>query len=58
MSCIPFYTFSFTSSVASHRAKEEVKRIQSVPLVIGQFNEMIDAHYGIVGSTGENAGRK
>ena len=24
---------------------------QSVPLVIGQFNEMIDAHYGIVGST-------
>lgn len=33
------------------RAKEEVKRIQSVPLVIGQFNEMIDAHYGIVGST-------
>jgi ATP-dependent 26S proteasome regulatory subunit len=42
----------------SHRAKEEVKRIQSVPLVIGQFNEMIDAHYGIVGSTGENAARK
>ena len=22
-----------------------------MPLVIGQFNEMIDAHYGIVGST-------
>lgn len=24
------------------RAGEELKRIQSVPLVIGQFNEMID----------------
>jgi 26S proteasome regulatory subunit T3 len=33
------------------RAKEEVKRIQSVPLVIGQFLEMIDTNYGIVGST-------
>jgi len=33
------------------RAKEEIKRIQSVPLVIGQFNEMIDPNYGIVGST-------
>lgn len=33
------------------RAKEEIKRIQSVPLVIGQFNEVIDANYGIVGST-------
>eukprot|EP01130_Rhizamoeba_saxonica_P003671 TRINITY_DN152_c0_g1_i1.p1 TRINITY_DN152_c0_g1~~TRINITY_DN152_c0_g1_i1.p1 ORF type:complete len:416 (-),score=90.12 TRINITY_DN152_c0_g1_i1:16-1263(-) len=33
------------------RAKEEVKRIKSVPLVIGQFLEMIDAHSGIVGST-------
>ncbi|GMF25592.1 unnamed protein product [Phytophthora lilii] len=33
------------------RAKEEVKRIQSVPLVIGQFLEMVDANYGIVGST-------
>eukprot|EP00904_Undaria_pinnatifida_P003380 jgi/Undpi1/13042/HiC_scaffold_8.g02705.m1 len=33
------------------RAKEEIKRIQSVPLVIGQFNEIIDANYGIVGST-------
>lgn len=33
------------------RAKEEIKRIQSVPLVIGNFSEMIDAHYGIVGST-------
>ncbi len=31
------------------RAKEEIKRIQSVPLVIGQFNEIIDANYGIVG---------
>eukprot|EP01041_Mallomonas_annulata_P008553 gene8553-17640_t len=33
------------------RAKEELKRIQSVPLIIGQFNEMIDANYGIVSST-------
>jgi len=33
------------------RAQEEVKRIQSVPLVIGQFLEMIDPHTGIVGST-------
>uniref|UniRef100_A0A7S2XX15 AAA+ ATPase domain-containing protein n=1 Tax=Fibrocapsa japonica TaxID=94617 RepID=A0A7S2XX15_9STRA len=33
------------------RAKEEIKRIQSVPLVIGQFNEMIDTNYGIAGST-------
>jgi len=33
------------------RAQEEVKRIQSVPLVIGQFIEMIDEHMGIVAST-------
>ena len=33
------------------RAQEEVKRIQSVPLVIGQFLEMIDPLHGIVGST-------
>ena len=33
------------------RAKEEIRRIQSVPLVIGQFNEMIDVNYGIVSST-------
>ena len=33
------------------RAGEEIKRIQSVPLVIGQFNELIDANYGIVSST-------
>lgn len=33
------------------RAKEEVKRIQSVPLVIGQFLELIDSDYGIVSST-------
>ncbi|KAF5831688.1 26S proteasome regulatory complex [Dunaliella salina] len=32
-------------------SQEEVKRIQSVPLVIGQFLEMVDANYGIVGST-------
>jgi 26S proteasome regulatory subunit T3 len=33
------------------RAREEVKRIQSVPLVIGQFLEMIDPLHGIVSST-------
>ena len=27
------------------RAKEEVKRIQSVPLVIGQFLEMVDVRH-------------
>ncbi|KAL6782833.1 hypothetical protein ACKKBG_A08270 [Auxenochlorella protothecoides x Auxenochlorella symbiontica] len=33
------------------RAQEEVKRIQAVPLVIGQFLEMVDPVTGIVGST-------
>lgn len=33
------------------RAKEEVKRIQSVPLIIGQFIEMIDDSHAIVSST-------
>lgn len=33
------------------RAQEEVKRIQAVPLVIGQFLEMIDRNSGIIGST-------
>jgi len=33
------------------RAQEEVKRIQSVTLVIGQFMEMVDQNNGIVGST-------
>jgi len=33
------------------RAQEEVKKIQSVPLVIGQFLEPIDQHTGIVSST-------
>jgi 26S proteasome regulatory subunit T3 len=32
-------------------AQEEVKRIQAVPLLVGQFLEMIDQHHGIVGST-------
>lgn len=32
-------------------AQEEVKRIQSVPLVIGQFLEAVDQNNGIVGST-------
>jgi len=32
-------------------AQEEVKRIQSVPLVIGQFLEAIDENTGIIGST-------
>ena len=33
------------------QAQEEVKRIQSLPLVIGQFLEPIDQHSGIVEST-------
>lgn len=33
------------------RAQEEVKRIKSVPLVIGQFLEPIDQHTGIIAST-------
>jgi 26S proteasome regulatory subunit T3 len=33
------------------RAQEEVKRIQSVPLVLGQFIEMIDENHAIIGST-------
>ncbi|CAB3402164.1 unnamed protein product [Caenorhabditis bovis] len=32
-------------------AQEEVKRIQSVPLVIGQFLEAVDQNHAIVGST-------
>ena len=37
------------------RAQEEIKRIQSVPLVIGQFMEAIDQSTGIVqSSTGSN----
>jgi 26S proteasome regulatory subunit T3 len=34
------------------RSKEEIKKIQAVPLVIGQFVEMIDEYHGIVQSTG------
>jgi 26S proteasome regulatory subunit T3 len=34
------------------RAQEEIRRIQSVPLTIGQFMEMIDDQHGIVQSTG------
>jgi 26S proteasome regulatory subunit T3 len=33
------------------RGQEEVKRIQSVPLMIGQFIEMVDDHHAIVSST-------
>lgn len=39
-------------------AQEEVKRIQSIPLVIGQFLEAVDQNTAIVGSTtGEWTGR-
>lgn len=34
-----------------HAARREVKRIQSVPLVIGQFVEAVDDERGIIGST-------
>jgi 26S proteasome regulatory subunit T3 len=33
------------------RAREEIRRVQSVPLVIGQFSELIDAHHAVVSST-------
>jgi 26S proteasome regulatory subunit T3 len=33
------------------RASEEVKRIQAVPIVIGQFLEMVDENHGVVSST-------
>ena len=33
------------------RAKEEIKRIQAVPVTIGQFLEMIDQSTGIISST-------
>lgn len=36
-------------------AQEEIKRIQSVPLVIGQFLEAVDQNTGIVGSTTGNS---
>lgn len=39
------------------RAQEEIKRVQSVPLVIGQFSEMIDQNHGIVSSTAGQQGR-
>lgn len=37
------------------RAKEEIKFIQGTPLMIGQFTEMIDENYALIGSsTGTN----
>lgn len=33
------------------RSREEIKRIKSVPLLIGQFIEMIDENHGLVSST-------
>jgi hypothetical protein len=37
--------------VLRNESLQEIKRIQAVPLVIGQFMEMIDTNYGIVSST-------
>lgn len=34
------------------RAADEVRRIQSVPLTIGQFVEMVDENYGIISGAG------
>lgn len=39
-------------------AQEEVKRIQSIPLVIGQFLEAVDQNTAIVGSTTGNTGKE
>lgn len=36
------------------RAQEEIKRIQSVPLVIGQFMEAIDQKYAIPDNNSTN----
>ena len=33
------------------RAREEIKRVQAVPLMIGQFQELVDSDHGIVAST-------
>lgn len=33
------------------RAREDIRRIQSVPLMVGQFLEAVDADYGIASST-------
>lgn len=43
-------TISVTRSLKRElvRAQEEIKRIQSVPLVIGQFMEAIDQKYACV----------
>lgn len=38
------------------RAQEEIKRIQSVPLVIGQFMEAIDQKYNLFEKTPTNTG--
>ena len=43
------FEYGFTPFLTLHL--QELKRIQSVPLIIGQFNEMIDSHYGVVSST-------
>ncbi|KAA6383730.1 MAG: putative 26S proteasome regulatory subunit 6B [Streblomastix strix] len=37
--------------IESQRAEEELKRLRAPPLMIGQFSEMIDGQYGIIGST-------
>lgn len=37
------------------RAKEEIKVIQSTPLMIGQFNEMVDENYALVTSTNSSS---
>merc|ERR1711990_631918 len=34
-------------------AREEIKRIQSVPLILGQFVEMVDAQYAVVNATND-----
>merc|ERR1719321_1699694 len=32
------------------RAQDEVQKIKAPPLMIGQFLEMVDEHYGVVGT--------
>jgi hypothetical protein len=46
-----FHSPPHIHTTINNSAKEEVKRIQSVPLVIGQFLEAIDNETGIISST-------
>ena len=54
LSSAPDTSPALLCSCLSAARAQEVKRIQSVPLVIGQFLEAVDENTGIVGSTTGN----